>query len=490
MLKDADAEIESSIERSLLVTGKTDRHLLVQNKRPQSSKRYKVLMKQVVGGAFCQFYENDLERKAIDALVQESKVKVDPGLDSEEAVLNESLDRLLNFIKPYLSSRITIMLESISSRLLSHDLDIHWSLSKNTCQTFCDSIIDQDIFGPLVAQETVYNEYRRPEPLYLMSFVYRPSAYRAEGPVSKFTVPNGLTEEYILKFHYGRREDSDIIDTLSEYWYDWGAFGGPISKYQDVFPWDCTEAYGRGHVKCGQCNIGKHLWAFPFDSWSIISLHLLRGRHLYPPSTSLDNSKIISAQSTVMDDLAWFRNRMNILLGQSNLLTVAKAMARSPKFHESTAWLHLQDDARLDRLKLGGIHRAQPFSHHFERGAYHLFFIADWAHLRREDQIIEYTKLRDGRMKLLGPIPEVNALSRHLKDRTGEAIMNVTLGIILPLAVADLATAVQEDLAGGGDTTAHVSDAPSSDWSITMPFSDDFSGDTYDGGEYGGFGGF
>jgi hypothetical protein len=38
-----------------------------------------------------------------------------------------------------------------------------------------------------------------------------------------------------------------------------------------------------------------------------------------------------------MNDLAWFRNRMTILLGQRSLLTVAKAMARSPKFHNNTA---------------------------------------------------------------------------------------------------------------------------------------------------------
>tara|TARA_R110002003_G_scaffold45_20_gene3649 strand:+ start:6390 stop:7739 length:1350 start_codon:yes stop_codon:yes gene_type:complete len=449
-------------------------------------------MKQVVGGAFCNFFEHDLEREIVDALVSESKVEIDPGLDEDPSILvDESLDRLMNLMKPYLDSRITAMLASIGSRLLSHDVDIHWDLSKNTCQTFCDSIIDHNVFGPLVAQQLASDQNRRPtepDPLYLMSFVCRPSAYRAEGSVSKFSVPNGLTEEYILKFRYGRREDSDMIDALSEYWYDWGAFGGPVYKYQDVFPWDCTEAYGRGHIRCGQCNISKHLWAFPFDSWSIISLHLLRGRHLYPPSTPLDNSRTTPAQSTVMDDLAWFRNRMAILLGQRSLLTVAKAMARSSKFRDSTAWLHQQDDARLDRLKLGGIHRAQPFSHHFGKGAYHLFFIAEWAHLTRSDQIAEYEKLRDGRMKLPGPLTELNAMSGYMKDRTGEALLALTVGLMLPLAIADLADSVQETLAGDGDTATQAVDAPSSDWSFGFGGDYDGGGDASDGG--GGYGGF
>lgn len=496
MLKDSDAELQSFIERSLLVTRKTDRLLLVQNRRPRGPKRYKVMMKQVVGGAFCNFFEHDLERKIVDALIKESRVEVDPGLDFEDlsTLFNESLDRLMDLIKPYLAGRIKVMLASIGSRLLSHDVDIHWDLSKNTCQTFCDSIIDHNVFGPLVAQRRMSNQNRRttePDPLYLMSFVCRPSAYRAEKSVSKYSVPNGLTEEYILKFHYGRQEDSDMIDTLSEYWYDWGAFGGPIYKYQDVFPWDCTEAYGRGDIQCGKCDIGKHLWAYPFDSWSIISLHLLRGRHLYPPSTPLDSSSTTPTKNIVMNDVAWFRNRMSILLGQRSLLTVAKAMARSPKFHSSTAWLHQQDDARLDRLKLGGIHRAQPFSHHFERGAYHLFFIAEWAHLRRTDQIAEYEKLRDGRMKLPGPQTEMNAMSACLQDRTSEALMSMTVGLMLPLAVADLADSVQESLTGGEDTTAQTIDAPRSDWSLAMPFGGDSSGDgdfgdASDGGGYGG----
>ena len=115
-----------------------------------------------------------------------------------------------------------------------------------------------------------------------MSFVCRPGAYVKAKTKSKFDVPNGLTEEYLFKFRYGRHDESDIIDSLAEYWYDWGSFESGIYPYQDVFPWDCTEAYGRYPSKCSECNISKHVWAFPFDSWSLVSLHLSRGRQLYP----------------------------------------------------------------------------------------------------------------------------------------------------------------------------------------------------------------
>jgi hypothetical protein len=326
---------------------------------------------------------------------------------------------------------------------------------------FCDTIIDHGLFGSLVAPHPDDNGHKvraGPSPLYLMSFVCRPAAYTPEKSVSKYSVPNGLTEEYILKFHYGRWEESDMIDALSEYWYDWGAFGGPIYRYQDVFPWDCTEAYGRCPVKCGNCNITKHVWAFPFDSWSIASLHLSRGRHLYPPCTPLD-AATRSGASGVMDDQSWFRNRLTVLLGQRSLLTVATAMARAPRFRAATAWLHRQPRPELDRLKLGGIHRAQPYSHHFEKGAYHLYFLAGWAPLARADQIAKYEVLRDGRTKLAGPPAERESLAR--RGYAGGDVGSDMVGYMLPQTIAAVIDAAQHhamDPGSGHHTSGQVAE--------------------------------
>jgi len=100
-----------------------------------------------------------------------------------------------------------------------------------------------------------------------------------------------------------------------------------------------------------------------------------------------------------MDDTSWFRNRLALLLAQSRLLSAAGAMHASPAFRSATTWRAVQPDAKLDRLKLGGIHRAQPYSHHFEKGAYHHYFVAGWTHLRREQQVAAYEALRDGRAR-------------------------------------------------------------------------------------------
>ena len=61
----------------------------------------------------------------------------------------------------------------------------------------------------------------------MMSFVTRLGGYHREKVVSKYDAPNGLTEEYLLKFRRGRHGDSDLADTSQEYWYDWGT-----SKYR------------------------------------------------------------------------------------------------------------------------------------------------------------------------------------------------------------------------------------------------------------------
>lgn len=94
------------------------------------------------------------------------------------------------------------------------------------------------------------------------------------------------------------------------------------------------------------------------------------------------------------------RNRLTILLAQDALLAATTAMYRSPLLRTATDWLHTYPHERVDRLKLGGIHRAQPFSHEFEKGRYHEYMLADWALLLPEQQVEEYEYLRDRRVLL------------------------------------------------------------------------------------------
>jgi hypothetical protein len=182
-----------------------------------------------------------------------------------------------------------------------------------------------------------------------------------------------------------------MIDWLQEYWHDWAGFEKPPYPYQDLFPWDCTEAVGRYPVRCGECTLARHLWAFPFDSWSIVALHLLRGQPLYPADLS-------QSDSAALDEKGWIRNRILLLSALDVLVAGARAMASEPQFRRATAWLHKQSNAKTDRVKLGGIHRAQPFSHATELRAHETHLSAPWIWKPNPaDKLTAYEEHREAR---------------------------------------------------------------------------------------------
>ena len=366
-----------------------DRLLYSQLRDRRKTKRYKTALKQVVGGQFSGLFSPDIEAEIVDLVICGSQENLDDEDESprnNKKLLNSVLEPIMERLVTLMEPRVDIMLGSIAQRLLDPSVKLHWDKKTNNCQNFCDNLINYQLYGGLISRLSEHKQLGL-HPLYLLSFVCRPESYRRERRVrTKFDVPSGLCEEYLLKFRYGFHVDSDIIDSLQEYWYDWGAFGGPLYRYQHLFPWDCTEAYGRSSVKCNDCKISKHVWSFPFDSWSIAELHLTRGKMMYPDVTSAQD---------------WMKNRMTVILAQTALVTAAKAMAESVAFRKATSWFTTQTDPRMDRMKLGGIHRAQPFSHQYENGKYHEYFIASWAHLRRDDQISEYEEIREVRRQLL-----------------------------------------------------------------------------------------
>lgn len=379
---------DQSIAYALALT--EGRLLYSQLRDRRKTKRYKTALKQVVGGLFGGLFSPYLEAEIVDLVVSGSQENLDDEDESprkNKELLNSVLEPIMARLVTLMEPRVEIMLGSVTQRLLDPSVRLHWDKKTNNCQNFCDNLINYQLYGGLLPDPSE-NKQVGLHPLYLMSFVCRPASYQRERRVrTKFDVPSGLCEEYLLKFRYGFHVDSDIIDTLQEYWYDWGAFGGPLYRYQHLFPWDCTEAYGRSSAKCNDCNISKHVWSFPFDSWSIAELHLTRSKMMYPDVTSAQD---------------WMKNRMTVILAQTALVTAAKAMAESLTFRKATSWLNPQTETepRMDRIKLGGIHRAQPFSHQYENGKYHEYFIANWAHLRRDDQISEYEAMREVRRQL------------------------------------------------------------------------------------------
>jgi hypothetical protein len=398
------APIENDDNLPSCITLSSSRKIFKQYRYPRSDRRLKACVKQIVGGAFSGHFEKEAEDEIIECLVSESRFKrINAKKDVEK--IKKAADRLLMKLKHLLVNRISYYLDKVVSQLFNREVALRWT-PINHCQKFCDSILQFEDFGNLFASHSPFID----KPSYLLSFVVRKQAYDSALVETKYDVPNGLTEEYLLSFRSGRHDDADIIDTLQDYWYDWGAFNSHLYEFQDVFPWDCTEAYKTDSATCGTCNLAKHVWAFPFDSWSINQHHLQKGRRWYPPTNGSSHS--------ILTDTEWIENRFKIFLAQDALNRGAVAMTKTQSLIESSKWLSCTENPQFDRLKLGGIHRAQPFSHHFEHGQFTHFphhTLAPWVHLPLDHRQKAYQDLRDLR-KTLAEVPASIDYTRIIRD--------------------------------------------------------------------------
>ncbi|KAJ4291337.1 hypothetical protein N0V88_006345 [Collariella sp. IMI 366227] len=128
-------------------------------------------------------------------------------------------------------------------------------------------------------------------------------------------------------------------------------------------------------------NISKHIWAFPFDSWSFISHHLTRDPFLYPlPFTTTHNGSFTITNHSLDHYPAAPHPRHHATHPRR------RRHGLTPLFHNATAWLSsplplLTQNPVLARVPLGGIHRAQPFSHYFSLGRNARYFLSPWESL-------------------------------------------------------------------------------------------------------------
>jgi hypothetical protein len=414
-----------------VVLSLSSERIIYQASTIKRTRRLKACMKQVVGGVFCEIRDVVQEHEIIKALAEESEKCAYEPLKRQaynEEKLNRATTRITDMLRMLLEERLTKYLEAIIGKLFDPTVELRWDIRNNHCQKFCEAILDYNVFGNFISTKPDCQCCLPHDPLYLVSFVCPSGSYDGlptkVRPRSKKMAPNGLTEEYLFRFNkYGHHDESDIFDNLLEYWYDWGAFGGTIFKHQQLFPWDCTEACQAGRdnnevdIKCNCCHIMKHVWAFPFDAWSLIQLHMFRERHFYTPQD--EEAKAIS-------DADWMRNRLDILDALQALNVVAAAMFKTKSFRESCRWVNPATKANegglkasraekkinqarfgRDRVKLAGIFRAQPESHFFEQDKYHDCTLAPWADFVQMDQIHLYIQLRDYRADQLSDVRDL-----------------------------------------------------------------------------------
>ena len=197
---------------------------LYQRTISRPTRSTKAFLKQVVGDTIQGLSNPTLERELIRSLVFASEnYKDDPRRTAAARAqsLRKNVDSVESCLKNLLDQRVIAVIAQISERLFDPKIKLTWSLTSNNCQSFCNTLLPWEKVGSFLGPP-MSNVVTSNETSYMMSFVTRPGSYRREKVISKYDVPNGLTEEYLLKFRQGRHDDSDLVDTLQEYWHDWG----------------------------------------------------------------------------------------------------------------------------------------------------------------------------------------------------------------------------------------------------------------------------
>jgi hypothetical protein len=183
--------------------------------------------------------------------------------------LERNVERIREALETRFGNLVQDVLEEIAMKLGDKNFNRQWDYGFNNCQLWVEKILDTKKLRQFLNQD-----------MYTFSFVCRPGAHLYYQEDSPWT-PYGLSEEYIFGFRDGFHDEDDIFDALQTYWYDFAAFPSPLYQHHDLVPWDCTEAKVDTKHKCGNCRLLRHLWSFPFDSWSILQLHLLKDRGQY-----------------------------------------------------------------------------------------------------------------------------------------------------------------------------------------------------------------
>ncbi|KAL8337723.1 hypothetical protein RB598_006557 [Gaeumannomyces tritici] len=394
--------------------------LIIENGVPQSSlwsakehlprhRRVKAFMKQVVGSPFWGVggaSDTSMEARIVRAVAEASlKYAENPR---KSARFNEQRKaslrgKILRDIQTLLHARLRSYLRAIAGRLLDREVPLAWHILDNNCQRFCDAIIDRRVFGSFML-------HRRNESCVTRRVV----------PASRDAAANRHTEEFLLRHRrVGHHNDTDIVDGLTEYWTDWGGFRAPVFRHQGLFPWDCTEARTAADEaeapQVRSTSAGERRFYAPAssgDAAAAAQLSLDGWRHnrlgVVEAMRALGgggrgHARVARVPARVLVELRAARARVP---GRQGRPARAQAVpAEAWPVGRAAAPAALEGGERgaavvvvdHDRVKLAGVHRAQPASHLYEHSMLHDCTVAGWADMAPWEQVAAYVALRDAR---------------------------------------------------------------------------------------------
>ncbi|KAL9127006.1 MAG: hypothetical protein Q9217_004041 [Psora testacea] len=306
-------------------------YVRTSNKPP---RRVKTFLKQMVGDPFQSLSHPALERDLIRSLFSAAeRYKDDPRRTTTAPI--QSFKKEVETIEAGLKKLLDQTVASLIASLTSIQIDVESQLPE-----FLRHNASVGKVGSFLVLRSAISRLPTRH-----RFVAWPGSYLREKVVSKFDVPNGLTEEYLLKFHQGRHDDSDLVDKLQEFWHDWGKQTTRLELPV------------------------RQLWDHKAPSGA--------PEGPLPPKT---------AGERTLSNGQWMRNRLTVLLARNALLAATTAMYRSALLRTATYWLYIYPHER-------------PWN---EKARYHEYMLADSALLLEETQVeVErYGYLRERRILL------------------------------------------------------------------------------------------
>jgi hypothetical protein len=150
--------------RCLALSENPTRQLWWQDRPQGKLKRFKSVMKQVIGSPFTGILDKSIETSIIDGLITAIKEAFDdPGLSRQDCTkwLKRLLEPGIQELKDLIGTQLSIYLEGSASHLLDTKTSLRWSPTSNNCQNFCDALIDPKIFGSLIANPSSVSDLGR-----------------------------------------------------------------------------------------------------------------------------------------------------------------------------------------------------------------------------------------------------------------------------------------------------------------------------------------
>jgi hypothetical protein len=267
--------------------------------------------KHVLGGLFSGHLKDwaETEDKVILALISESEIFNDrptKSLSYNEHRLRTSAQRVVDLLRQTISKEVEVYIKHFATKIADHKINLTWDPLFNNCQAFCKSLMRGGAFDTVLPTTCPSNTAPGQGPRYLLSFA-------SENPGSKHdsarytTTPSAA---YFSNFHI----DEDLI----EYFETWLTIPlqNPCAK---LLCWPC--------INDDDCSLRDHMWLMPFETMSLLQLHLLRNRRHY--SRPYQTTDPFEEESEPWNDHEWFRNRLEVLLAQDTFLCAAGALVAS-----------------------------------------------------------------------------------------------------------------------------------------------------------------